>query len=241
MQHILFVADLAGAVVEGSLLRHQAEDWEYDAAFLYDFTAPLQWQVRDLRGQTGHWVRRITNLDDGLRYQCASKWNLGTRFPEWSCAENYAPIPGRESRDMGRRDYNTLLRSTRLIVYDGSWLERQENTKTIHDVAQGTRTPLARELGKNWYVKLPDSECTAAVTFASSRRAFWEVLRETWEEVLVGDRPFVEKAPSADQPPRFVAVRRLEEKYAALNLTDSEVRRAAKAEILKVISAYREN
>ncbi|HUP57702.1 MAG TPA: DUF6607 family protein, partial [Bdellovibrionota bacterium] len=160
LQHILFATDLDGTLMGGSELKHQVEDWEYDAAFLYDFTGPSNWAVKDLGESHGRWVRKITNLDDGLRYQCAAAWSLDTAYPEWSCS-NYAPIPGRETRDMGRKDYNTLARGTRVVAYQQSWLERQDNIKTIHDPATGTRTALARELGKNWYVRLPDSECVA--------------------------------------------------------------------------------
>ena len=105
----------------------------------------------------------MTNLDDGLRYQCAARWTEDRAYPEWSCA-NYAPIPGRETRDMGRSDYQTLQRGTRIVVYGaaqgGSWLERQDNVKTIH--TDSGRVPLVRELGKNWYVRLPDAECAGA-------------------------------------------------------------------------------
>src|SRR5918994_1843161 len=87
-----------------------------------------------------------------------SRCRIDTAYPEWSCA-NYAPIPGRETRDMGRADYNALERSTRIVAYGDSWLERQDNLK-IADGASG-RAPLARETGKNWYVRLPDSQCAA--------------------------------------------------------------------------------
>ena len=110
LQRILFLSDLAGNVREDTMIRHQSEDWEYDAASLYDFVAPLSWQARDLRATPGLWTRRVTNLDDGLRYQCAARWSEDRAYPEWSCA-NYAPIPGRETRDMGRSDYQTLQRA----------------------------------------------------------------------------------------------------------------------------------
>ncbi len=48
LQRILFLSDLGGALRAGTEIRHQSEDWEYDAPFLYDFVAPLNWQVRDL-------------------------------------------------------------------------------------------------------------------------------------------------------------------------------------------------
>src|SRR5262245_30391723 len=209
LERVLFATDLAGAVRPGSAIRHQAEDWEYDAPFLYDFAGRRRWEVKDLRGAVGLWTRRVTNLDDGLRYQCAAPWSADTAYPEWSCS-NYAPVPGRETRDMRRSDYNALARGTRIVVYGGSWLERQENVKTIH--AEGVRTSLVRETGKNWYVRLPDAECAAAQTFASPRQAFWALLREVWDSVLDGAGPFVETVPPGG-PPRFMKVYEVEEDY----------------------------
>ena len=235
LQRILFATDLPGAVRAGSELRHQSEDWEYDAPFLYEFVAPLRWEVKDLRISPGLWTRRITNLDDGLRYQCAARWKTDTAYPEWSCS-NYAPIPGRETRDMARADYHALDRATRIVAYGGSWLERQENVKTIH--ADGARTPLVRETGKNWYVRLPDSECTTAQAFARPRQAFWAVLRETWDGVLTGGGPFVEATPPG-QPPRFMKMYEVEEEYVGRDLSDPAVRSSARERILKVIEEYR--
>jgi hypothetical protein len=239
LQRILFLSDLAGNVREDTMIRHQSEDWEYDAPSLYDFIAPLHWQARDLRTTPGLWTRRVTNLDDGLRYQCAARWTEDRAYPEWSCS-NYAPIPGRETRDMGRSDYQTLQRGTRILVYGaaqgGSWLERQDNVKTIHN--DSGRVPLVRELGKNWYVRLPDAECAAARTFAERRRDYWALLRETWDGILDGSGPFVERAP-AGRPPRFVRMFEVEDDAIAQNLADPAVRRAVRERILAVIEEYR--
>jgi hypothetical protein len=159
LQRILFFADPHGVPRPGTEIRHQSEDWVFDASFLYDFVAPQTWQVKELRSTPGQWTRRVTNLDDGLRYQCAAPWSMDTAYPDWSC-QSYAPIPGRESRDMSRSDYNALDRQTRIVAYGHSWLERQDNIKTLHGDAGRTR--LVREAGKNWYVRLPDTECAAA-------------------------------------------------------------------------------
>lgn len=233
LQHILFAADLQGRVSETTLLKHQVEEWEYGAKFLYEFTEPSTWQVKALAPDL--WTRKITNLDDGLRYQCAANWNENTAYPEWSC-DNYAPIPGRETRDMGRKDYNTLQRSTRIVIAGNNWLERQDNIKTIHK--DGVKTPLAREVGKNWYVRLPSSECDVARSFARPRRAFWDLLRELWDEILIGDRAFVEK-PGI--PPRFTKVWQVGDQYTAKDLSDPAKRAEAKAKILKIIADYRAN
>lgn len=235
LQRILFLTDLRGAIRDGSLIKHQSEDWEYDAPFLYEFVAPRSWQVRDLKATPRLWTRRVTNLDDGPRYQCAARWTTDTAYPEWSCS-SYAPIPGRETRDMRRSDYDTLGRTTRLVVYGPSWLERQDNVKTIH--RDGGRTPLAREVGKNWSVRLPDAECEAARAFAAPRQGFWRLVREVWDGVLTGTAPFQETALSG-QPPRFVRMNEVEEDYVARDLSDPAVASAARERILRVIEAYR--
>lgn len=235
LQRILFLTDLAGTVRAGTEIRHQTEDWEYGAPFLYDFVAPRTWQVRDLKATPDLWTRRVTNLDDGLRYQCAARWAADTAYPEWTCT-SYAPIPGRETRDMKRSDYDALERTTRIIAYGQSFLERQDNVKTIQ--RDGEKSPLAREVGKNWSVRLPDAECEAARAFAAPRRAFWSLSREVWDTVLDGTAPFVEKA-LAGQPPRFVKMYEVEEAYVGRDLSDPSVRREASERILKVIEAYR--
>jgi hypothetical protein len=239
LQRILFLSNLGGALRAGTEIRHQSEDWEYDAPFLYDFVAPLNWQVRDLRATPGLWTRRVTNLDDGLRYQCAARWSEDRAYPEWSCS-NYAPIPGRETRDMGRSDYQALQRGTRIVVYGaaqgGSWLERQDNVKTLH--GDSGRNPLVRELGKTWYVRLPDSECAAGRAFASPRQAFWTLLRETWDGLLDGTGPFVERA-SPGQPPRFVRMFDLEDDALGKDLSDPAIRQATRERILETIREYR--
>lgn len=231
LQHILFGAALDGTLMEDSFLKHQAEDWEFNAAYLYDFVKPLNWEVKQL--QPNLWTRKITNLDDGLRYQCASSWLENTAYSEWTCS-NYAPIPGRETRDMGRKDYNTLDRGTRIVTYGNSWLERQMNTKTID--ANGIRTPLAKELGKTWYVRLPDDECQDAKAFAAAHTAFWTLLRETWDEVLDGSKTFVEK--SIPGTSRYLKIMALEERAQTMDLKDPAVRAGVKNEILKIIGEF---
>jgi hypothetical protein len=231
LQHILFGASLDGTIMEASFLKHQAEDWEFNASYLYDFSKPLTWDVKTLAPNL--WTRRITNLDDGLRYQCASSWLETTAYHEWTC-NNYAPIPGRETRDMGRKDYNTLDRTTRIVTYGKSWLERQMNTKTIDQ--NGVRTPVVKELGKTWYVRLPDEECQDAKAFASARAPFWALLRETWDQVLDGTKTYREKTVPGSS--RYGRIMELEDKVQAMDLKDPKVRESIKNEILKIIGEF---
>ena len=239
LQHVLFVAGLDGQIMDGSQLKHTGEDWEFQAPFLYDFTSPYTWAVKDLTGTNqGQWVRRITNLDDGLRYQCSAPWLATAAFPEWTCS-NYAPIPGRETRDMGRKDYDALDRTTRVVAYGNSWLERQDNVKVIDRA--GVKENLAKETGKNWYVRLPDADCEAARQFVASRHEFWTLVRETWDQILIGDRPFLEKPADAGRPSRYYVMSELEDDTLTqkANLHDPAVRSRLRGEIGKVISDFR--
>ena len=235
LQHVLFATDLSGKLKEGSLLKHTGEDWQYDAPFLYDFAGRGRWTIKQLTGTPGLWTRRITSLDDGLRYQCAAAFNLSTANPEWTC-DNYAPIPGRETRDMGRKDYQGLQRSSHLILYGSSWLERERNVKTIE--TGDARTPLAKEMGKTWYVRLPDTECSDAQAFVQKRLAFWLLMGQTWDKVLTGDGPF-EDPPKSAQPSRYERFLEVEEQYVGKDLSNASTRDAAQAALLKIISETR--
>jgi len=235
VQHVMFAADTDGTPIIGSELKHTGEDWEYEADYQYDFISPSHWTVQNLPANSGKWTRRITNLDDGLRYQCSAAWEMEKALPEWTCS-GYAPIPGRESRDMGRKDYQGLERTTKLVSYGASFLERQMNTKIIHD-ASG-KTPLAKEVGKNWYVRLPDSECEYALEFLTPRRGFWDVMREAWEEVFAEKVQFTEKRVPGSS--RYAEFQDLEEKFASRNLLDPTLRAQAKTEVKAVIEKFRE-
>src|SRR2546428_7866602 len=96
LQRILFFTDLRGTVRDGSEIKHQTEDWEYDAPFLYEFVAPRTWQVRDLKPTPGLWTRRGTNLGDRVRHPCAGARVGGPALPRWSCSDLSA-LPGPRS------------------------------------------------------------------------------------------------------------------------------------------------
>lgn len=245
LQHVLFAVGLDGKVMDGSQLKHTGEDWEFQAPFLYDFTAPNTWMVKDIRANNqgsarNDWTRRITNLDDGLRYQCSAPWTLSssTAYPEWTCS-GYAPIPGRETRDMGRKDYDALARTTRLIAYGSNWLERQDNTKVIDRA--GVKENLAKETGKNWYVRLPDSECQTARDFIQPRYEFWQVTREAWDQVFTGTENFIEKPAAPGRPSRYYQMAELEDDTLTqkADLTNSQVRAGVIAQIKKLIADFR--
>ena len=238
VQHVMFAVDLQGNLMDGSQLKHTGEDWEFQAAYLYDFTGPNTWEVKQ-GTPVGSWTRRVTNLDDGPRYQCAAPFSSTAANPDWTCS-GYSPIPGRETRDMGRKDYDGLERTTRVISYGDSFIERQANTKVIQRNG-APKENLAKEVGKNWYVRLPDSDCKPAHDFIAPRREFWSIVREAWDQVLVGDRAFVEKPAAPGRPSRYYRIQQLEAQALTENLSDKAVRTKYQSQVLQLINEFRAN
>jgi hypothetical protein len=233
LQHVLLGVDLEGKPMKGSILKHTGEDWEYNAKFLYDYAGNSTWKVKPVA--EGTWTRRVTSLDDGLRYQCAAPWDLKNAYPEWTCSD-YAPIPGRETRDMKRNDYQALERTSRLLVYGDSWLEREANTKVIQQ--DETRTPLVKELGKIWYVRLPDAECQEAIEFVKPRREFWDVVRSAWDRLMTGEATVVEKG-DAGSFARYSETMKIEKEYLEKDLKDAKVRKEAEDKLVALFMKSR--
>jgi hypothetical protein len=234
VQHTLFMAGLDGKVDTRTIMKHTGDEWQFDAPFQYDFVGPVHWEPNS-EAPRGLWTRRITNLDDGLRYSCSAAWS-NEKYPTWGC-DSYAPIPGRETRDMGRKDYNTLQRNTKVIAYGHSFLERQLNVKTIDK--DGVKTPLAREEGKNWWIRLPDSECADAAAYAKEHKPFWDLTREVWDEVLNGQGSFREQPYKPNAPTRYIGFLTLEQDYLGKDLANASVRNEAKDAFRKIIEQFR--
>jgi hypothetical protein len=238
LQHVLFFVDEKGEVNQDSMIRHQAEDWERDPEWVWNYQGDHTWKKRTLQQRsTGQWVRRITNLDDGLRYQCVAPWRaVGTRA-EWECGDNFSPIPGRETRDMKRSDYQALMRRSRLVVYPTSWVERQSNVKTI--VRATAREPLAEEVGRNWYVRVADSQCAVAAGWARQHLPFWTLLQETWASYFARYDAWRERPPVKGTPPRWAKILEVEERHGARVATDPAARAKAEREVRAIIEADR--
>ncbi len=234
LQHVLFVRSPEGEL--RTILKHVAQDWEYEPGQFFSFERPGTWQRRMVEDATGQWNRKVVGLDDGPRHQCVANWNLDTHFPSWSC-ENFAPIPGRESRDMQRSDYNTLQRRTRLIPYEQSWLERQNNDKVV--LNESGRDPFVREVGKSWYVRQPDEACQQASLWAKERQPFWEVLMDEWETVYSSRDRIVEIQPEGSLP-RLAQIAVIEREYLEAADSDPQALETARAAVVRVLETYLE-
>lgn len=236
LQHVLFVLDEHGKLMDGSMMRHQAEDWEYEPAWVWQYEGDSHWRKVETSNTKGQWVRRITNLDDGLRYQCMAPWRAAGSRTEWSCGNNFSPIPGRETRDMKRTDYQGLMRDSRLVIFPVSWVERQQNVKTIVDAPH--REPIAEEVGRNWYVRVDDSQCAEAAAWAAQRLPFWSLLQQTWATYFEKHDEWRETPPGKGAP-RWAKMNAVEKKHFATVASDANARATAQKEISEIIEADR--
>ena len=183
LQHFLQAESLTGDNL--FMMRHHAEIWQMQPEGRYKFIGPNnqgenRWIYENTPGNDDSWLRTITHLDDGLRYQCLGNWGAELKYPRFSCS-SFAPIPGRETRDMSRKDYNSLDRQTSVTIYGDSWLEKQINTKTIFQ--DDRKEALAEEIGKIFSLRLPIEECSEIAQWAEARQVFWDILDEAWNHV----------------------------------------------------------
>ncbi len=179
LQHIFLIGMGPGRTF---LMKHHGETWTYAPASYQTYLGGYHWKPAEVDAPEGKWLRSVSALDDGPRYSCVSSWqNQGARNV-WNCTGTYAPIPGRETRDMGRKDYQGLYRKSQILVYDTFWLEREENRKVYEK--DGEQTPFVEEVGKIFSIEVPETNCAAAKDWIKPRQEFWAMLRKVWDRVL---------------------------------------------------------
>lgn len=237
LQHFMQADSHSGETL--FMMRHHAETWKKSPEYRYKYVGRFEgndrWEVEELEANEDTWLRSINFLDDGLRYQCLGSWESDHKFSRFNC-NSYSPIPGRESRDMGRKDYNTLDRSAELTIYPSSWLERQKNTKI--QFIDGQRTPLVEELGKVWSVRLPDSECSDVAAWADERQAFWNVLAQVWDEIYAEKMDFHE-IKIVDDSSRSRKIAAIQEQYYKAIAKDPTIVETVKNALRDAINSHR--
>ena len=229
LQHILMLKKLNGWFS----MKHHGEHWQANAPFRYHYMGENTWTPVAI--DEAGWTRTITSLDDGPRYSCQGVWDISGARNLWKCTETYSPIPGREYRDMGRKDYQGLTRSAQIQVYDWGWLERQENVKVTE--AAGHKTPLVREEGKIFSIRVDDAFCAPARDFVAARKNYWDISRAVWSEVLDGGSDFT-SLPLKGGERRYNELWRLESKYFE-GLSDAGIVDQVKTEMRSIIDSYR--
>ena len=181
LQHIL-VDEKSGHVT-----KHWRQDWAYEAARRFEFSAEQTWQVRTIPTESprGAWTQCVYEVSDAPRYCGTGRWTYDNGVAMWTSDLSWRPLPRREYTQ--RSDYNAMSAVNRHTLTPGGWTHEQFNTKVLRK-PDGSQVELAREFGFNDYQK------TREVDFAPAYK-YWNATRDYWAKVRARWAPFLEHPP----------------------------------------------
>ncbi|MBB5208808.1 DUF6607 family protein [Chiayiivirga flava] len=179
LQHILVMGDDD----DRHVIKHWRQDWQYEPAQIVSFRGEEQWERVDIAAEdrTGAWSQIVYHVDDSPRYGGTGRWTHDGAVATWTSAPTWRPLPRREYTT--RSDYQVLDVINRHIVTPAGWVHEQDNTKRIL-AADGSITPLAKELGVNTYTRITDHDFTAGRDYWQRTAPFWREVRAAWDARL---------------------------------------------------------
>lgn len=181
LQHVLVDAK------SGHVTKHWRQDWSYEAATRFEFTADQTWHVRAIPTETtrGAWTQCVYEVSDAPRYCGTGRWDYTNGVATWTSDLSWRPLPRREYTK--RSDYNALSVVNRHTLTPNGWTHEQFNTKVLRK-PDGTQVELAREFGFNDYIKTTEVDFTPA-------RDYWQATAGYWAKVRAHWNGFLSKAP----------------------------------------------
>ena len=127
----------------------------------------------------GQWTQKVYQVDDSPRYEGSSSWIHVDGKNYWENTTD-APLPRREYTK--RSDYNVTKRGNRHEIVEEGWIHDQDNDKIIRET-NTKDVVIAQEKGINFYNKVEDSKCEAAVKWWEENKDFWSNVRSAWDEI----------------------------------------------------------
>jgi hypothetical protein len=221
LQHLLVINDTM-------FIKHWRQDWEYEPKRLFTFQGNDTWESSRLKSKDtrGQWSQEVYQVDDSPRYSGTATWFLADGKKVWENTSN-APLPRREYTK--RSDYQIMRRTNGHVIEDWGWTHEQDNEK-VALVAKGEKL-ISEEKGRNTYRRTDSERCTKAIDWWESRRAFWKLVREDWDEYLSQSRTFHIK-PKVDN-------KRMYKKMYDLESTEYATEKEARKAIKELLDAYR--
>ena len=177
LQHILVMGDDD----ERHVIKHWRQDWQYEPAQVIAFRGEERWERVDANAGAGTWSQSVYHVDDSPRYAGVGRWRHDGAIATWTSEATWRPLPRREYTT--RSDYQVLDVVNRHIVTPAGWVHEQDNTKRIL-AADGSTTPLAKELGVNTYTRISDYDFTAGREYWQRTAPFWAEVRAAWNQRL---------------------------------------------------------
>jgi len=180
----------------GHVTKHWRQDWTYEAAHRFEFTAAQTWQVRPLSPAhtRGAWTQCVYEVSDAPRYCGTGRWTYDNGVPRWTSDAGWRPLPRREYTR--RSDYNALAVVNVHTLTPRGWSHEQFNTKVQRD-ADGRQEEIAREFGFNDYVKTTTVDFTPAQDYWRATAGYWARVRARWDRLLA-DPPGVRLTTALD-------------------------------------------
>ena len=174
LQHLLVSKD-------GHVTKHWRQDWHYQAAERFEFTADQTWRMRaiDPASTRGAWTQCVFEVSDAPRYCGTGRFNHKYGVATWTSDRSWRPLPRREYTT--REDYNALNVENRHTVVPGGWTHEQDNTKVVRRVDGSTDHTLVREFGFNNYRKVEDFDFGPAYRYWDATQGYWAKVRALWQ------------------------------------------------------------
>ena len=189
---VIVVEDAPGRIVlqhllvepkSGHVTKHWRQDWTWEAAQRFEFSADQTFQVRPIPAALtqGAWTQCVYEVSDAPRYCGTGRWDHDTGAATWTSDLSWRPLPRREYTL--RSDYNALSVVNRHTITPGGWTHEQFNTKVLRK-PDGSMEEVAREFGFNDYQKDTDVDFGPAYRYWEATAGYWARVRGYWDRFL---------------------------------------------------------
>lgn len=168
----------------GHVTKHWRQDWTWEAAKRFEFSADQTWRVRAIPvdNTRGAWTQCVYEVSDAPRYCGTGRWEHAHGVATWTSDRTWRPLPRREYSK--RSDYNALLVENRHTIVPGGWTHEQENTKVVRAGDGAIVRSIAREFGFNDYRKDTVVDFSPAHDYWKATAGYWERVRQRWAGFL---------------------------------------------------------
>ena len=167
----------------GHVTKHWRQDWSWEAAQRFEFSADQTFSVRPVPAalSAGAWTQCVYDVSDAPRYCGTGRWTHGDGASSWTSDLSWRPLPRREYTVRG--DYNALSVVNRHTITPGGWTHEQFNTKVLRK-PDGSVQEVAREFGFNDYQKDTDVDFGPAYRYWEATAGYWARVRAHWDRFL---------------------------------------------------------
>ena len=167
----------------GHVTKHWRQDWSWEAAQRFEFSADQTFSVRPVPAalSAGAWTQCVYEVSDAPRYCGTGRWTHGDGASSWTSDLSWRPLPRREYTVRG--DYNALSVVNRHTITPGGWTHEQFNTKVLRK-PDGSVQEVAREFGFNDYQNDTDVDFGPAYRYWEATAGYWARVRAHWDRFL---------------------------------------------------------